>query len=100
MTLDNGSTNGQSDSHTIILCGIERFEESIRRLRLKADSQIFDADAHPIPFISFSSNQQLPRAIIDGAHRVRSVAEQIQNDLLKLNAITSDRREIIAKFGP
>ena len=70
MTLNNGSTDGEPDSHAIILSGVERFEESARSLRVEAGSCILYGEAHAIAFVSFGSNQQLPRTIVDAAHCV------------------------------
>ena len=52
-----------------------------------------------VAFLPFGPDQQLSRTIIDGAHRVQSIAEQIQNDLLQLNSIGRDQREIVGKFS-
>src|SRR5580692_1803840 len=56
MTLDNRTADRQSDSHALILCRVEGFEESVRRLRFEADSNICHAEAHPVIIIRFSSN--------------------------------------------
>jgi hypothetical protein len=57
MSLDDGMTDGQADSHTLILCRIEGFEESVRSLGFETDPYIFHAKPHPIPFLSFGSDQ-------------------------------------------
>jgi hypothetical protein len=66
----------------------------------ETDSRIFHAKAHPIPLIAFGSDQQFSRAIVDSAHRIRSIPQQIQNDLLKLDAIADDGREVVRKLMP
>ena len=40
MTLDNGATDGESDAHTVIFRGVERFEESVRSLPAWRFSQL------------------------------------------------------------
>jgi hypothetical protein len=40
----------------------------------------------------------LPRAIVDADHRVRGVAKQVQDDLLELDTIASDRREVVGEL--
>jgi len=77
---------------------VEGFEEPVRSLSFETNARIFHAKAHAIPLISFGSDQQLPRTIVDGTHGVRSIPKEVQNDLLELNAITCDWREIISKF--
>src|SRR5271170_1779773 len=54
-----------------------------------------------IAFLSLGSDHQLPRAILYPAHGVRGVLDQVQDHLLKLDAIsTGDGREIVREFGP
>src|SRR5713226_5376514 len=98
MTLDNGATDAQSDSHTVILSCVERFEEPVGGLRIETDPHIFHAEEHPIAFASFGRDQQLPRAIMNGIHRIRSIPEEVQNYLLKLDSVTCDKREIVGKL--
>src|SRR5712671_3676408 len=98
MTLDNGATDAQSDSHTVILSCVERFEESLGNLRIETDPRIFHAEEHPIFFVSFGPDQQLPGAIIDGIHRIRSIPEEVQDYLLQLHVVTCDKREVVGKL--
>src|SRR5271166_5430765 len=84
MTLDNGATDGESDSHTVILGGVERLEEPVDCLRGKSDSRILHHQTHMTVFVFFGSNQQLPRTIVNCTHRVASISEQVQDDLLQL----------------
>src|SRR3984893_14863717 len=100
MTLDNGSTDRKADPHTATLGGIERFEESAQSLRFETNPRISHGQAHTIVFVPFSPDQQLPRTIIDAAHRVGSVPKQVQDDLLKLDTIACDGRELVGKFRP
>jgi hypothetical protein len=56
--------------------------------------------SHTPPFVSFGPDQQLPRTILDSAHGVGCVPEQVQDDLLKLHSIARDNREVAGKFSP
>src|SRR5580704_13902240 len=98
MTLDDGSTDGKADPHTATLSGIECFEESARSLRFETHPRILHGLAHTIIFVSFSSDHQLPRTIVDAAHRVQGVPEQVQDDLLKLDTIACDAWEVVGKL--
>src|SRR5215470_5065697 len=100
MTLDNGATDGESNSHSVILRCVKGFEESVSKLRVETNPHIFYAEAHLIASFSFGPDQQLPPAVLDVAHRVRGIPQQVQNDLLKLNTIACDGREIVGKFRP
>jgi len=70
MTFDNGATDAKSDSHTVILSCVERFEESVGSVRAETDSRILHGQAHMIVFVSFGLDQQQPWMMDDGAHRV------------------------------
>jgi len=67
-------------------------------LRVETDSRIFHSEEHTIAFVSFGSDQQLTRAIMDGVHRIRSIPEEVQNYLLQLHAVTCDEREVVSKL--
>jgi hypothetical protein len=47
--------------------------------------------SHTILAVSFCSDQQLPLTIVDTPHRIGGVQEQVQDDLLQLNAIALNR---------
>src|SRR5271170_6234694 len=98
MTLDNGATDGESDSHTVILRGVERLEESVRSLRIEPHSRILYRQTHTIAFVSVGSDEQVPRTIVDGAHRVGCIPDEIQDDLLQLDAIAGDKKLVVGKF--
>ena len=100
MRLDNGAADGEPDSHTVGFGCVKSVENLVRSLRSKADSRIFHAQPYPSPIVPFRFNQQLSGVVVDGAHRIRSVSKQVQDDLLKLDAIAACRREVIRKFLP
>jgi hypothetical protein len=52
----------------------------------------------PSGFFQLRSKRHLPRAILYVAHSVGRVAEEIQNDLLKLNAVTVNSRQLVTEF--
>ena len=45
-------------------------------------------------------DDQLLRTVIRRAHRVESVSEQVQDDLLELPPIASDQWQVVGKLGP
>src|SRR6266566_4195074 len=53
---------------------------------------------HTIAVLPFGSDQQLPRAIVHVNHRVGGVSEQVEDDLLELDAIADDGREILGEL--
>jgi hypothetical protein len=73
-------------------------EESVHSLRIETDSSILHGQSDPISFVYFGSDQHPPRTIVNAAHRVGCVPEQVQDDLLKLHAIACDNWEVVGKF--
>src|SRR5271163_3491006 len=98
MTLDNGAANRESDTHTVILGGVERLEEFVGSLRGKSDSRILHRQKHMIIWVSFGSDQQLPRTIVNRTHCVGCIPDEVQDDLLQLHTIAGDEREPGGKF--
>src|SRR5215467_9983926 len=87
MSLDNGTTDGQPDTHAATLRCVEGLEKPLGRLRFEADSGVFDAQPYPLDVFSFGSDEQLSWAVVDGAHCVRCISQQVQDHLLKLHSI-------------
>ena len=97
--------DGQTDSHSIVFCCVESFEEFVPGFGRETGSGIFYAKAHPAAVIlfvaavfivavvfsgalvSFRSDEQFSRTIFHHSHGVRSISNQIQDDLLKLHTI-------------
>src|SRR5580698_293462 len=100
MALDYGTTDGKSDSHAVVLGCIKGLKESVHNLGIKADARIPYGEPHLIVFASFRSNLQLPGPIVHGAHGVRGVLEQIQDHLLKLDAVPCHLWEVVCEFRP
>src|SRR6266853_4345223 len=98
MTFDNGATDVQSDSHPLMLSCVERFEEPVGSLRIETDPRISHAEERLIAFVSFGPDQQLPGAIMDDIHRVRTIPDEVQNYLLQLHSVTCDKREVFGKL--
>ena len=100
MGFNDGAADGKSDSHTVGFGRIECIEDPVRCLRRETDSRILHTQPDLIAFIPLGPDEQLSRAIINCAHCVRSVSKQVQDDLLKLNAVAECRRKVIRKFLP
>src|SRR5580692_10591287 len=100
MALDYGTTDGKSDSHAVVLGGIKGLKKSVRSLSIKADARILYGESHLIVCVSLCFDPQLPWTIVHCAHGVRGVLEQIQDDLLKLDAVPCHRREVVCELRP
>ena len=98
MPLDDGAADGESDTHAVALRRVEGVKQLVHALAVEARASIPHGHAHTIAVLPFGSDQQLPRAIVHANHRVRGVAEQVQDDLLELDAIAGDVREIVGEL--
>ena len=56
-------------------------------LRIETDSGVHHAQPHAVVFFPFGFDKQLSWTIIDGVHRVQSIPDEIEDDLLQLNAV-------------
>src|SRR6185436_15361829 len=87
MFLDDGAADGEANTHAVAFRRVEGVEQLGHVLRVDTDAGIAHAHAHTIALLVLGSDQQLPRPIVHGGHRIRGVADQVQDDLLELNTI-------------
>jgi hypothetical protein len=98
MSLDDGPADREADPHTVVLRCVEGIEQLVYVVGGDAHPRIPHAHPHTIPVVPFGSDQQLPRAIVHVNHGVAGVAEQVQDDLLELDSIAGDGREILGEL--
>jgi hypothetical protein len=98
MSFDDGAADGEADTHAIAFRRVEGVEQFFHVLGIDAHARIPHAYTHTIAVLPFGSDQQVPRAIVHVNHRVGGVAEQVQDDLLELNPIAGDGREILGEL--
>src|SRR4029077_13314374 len=85
MSFDNGAADEQSDPHSVALRGVERIEERAQTLRTQANSSVADRQSHSAGVVRLGLDEELTRSILHIDHRVGGIADQIQDDLLRLN---------------
>src|SRR5215203_6129410 len=100
MFLYDRAADEQPDAHAATLARIEGFEQRVHGPWREADAGVTHRETYTRAVLTLGFDQQLSRPIVHIDHRVRSVAEQIQDDLLQLNPIARDEREIIGEFRP
>src|SRR4029077_11218151 len=98
MSFDNGAADEQSDPHSVALRGVERIEERAQTLRTQANSSVADRQSHSAGVVRLGLGEELTRSILHIDHRVGGIADQIQNDLLQLNPIAGDGREVVGEL--
>ena len=94
MPLDDGAADGEPDAHAAALGRAKGIEQLVDALAIEPHAGIPHAHADTIAVLPCGSDQQLPRPIVDANHRVRGIAEEVENDLLVLDAIANDRWEV------
>src|SRR5262252_5097611 len=100
MGLDDRAADRQPYSHSITFRCIERFEEFGCSFGAKTDSRIFHAKTHLLALLAVGFDQQHSGAVLNVDHRLRTVAEHVQYDLLELDSVARDRGEIARELRP
>jgi hypothetical protein len=100
MALDYRTTYGKSDSHPIVLGRIKSLKKSVHNMGIQADARILYSEPHRIACVSRCFDVQPPGAIVHGAHRVRGVLKQVEDDLLKLDAVPCHHWEVVRELRP
>ena len=98
MSFDDGATDGESDTHPVTFCCVEGVKQLVHDLRVDPDAGIAYHYADTIAPLSLGSDQQLPWPVVNAHHRVGSIAQQVQDDLLELDPIANDSRQVLSKL--
>ena len=98
MALDDGTADGEPDTHAVGFRCVEGVKQRVHVLRVDAHPGIPHTHAHTVAVLAFGSDQQLPRAIVHVNHRLAGVAEQVQDHLLELDTIAGDSREVVGEL--
>src|SRR5882672_12026414 len=98
MLFDDRTADGESDAHSTALGGVEGLKDLVHHVGLESDADVLHRQAHTIAFVTFSSDEQLPRPIVYASHSVGSITEQVQDHLLKLDAIGYHKRKIAGEL--
>ena len=84
-----GSANGR----------LPYFNFTVLPVRIDSLAGVTHRQSSPIRSFTRGLDQKSARPIIDFAHRVDRVEDNIQDDLLKLHAIATDRRQIVSEVS-
>lgn len=100
MTLDDRAADGEADAHSLALCREERVKQALRIFSIEAYADIPYGYAQRVASAPLDADQHVSRTIVDGAHRIRGVVDEIQDDLLKLDAIANDFGQVVRELSP
>src|SRR5215216_6782777 len=98
MSLDDRPADAEPDTHAVALRCVEGVKELVHALGVDAYASIPHADTYATTALPFGSDQQVSRAIVHFNHRIGRVAEKVQDDLLELDPIAGDGREILREL--
>jgi hypothetical protein len=86
MRLNDGSADGQSHAHSLGFRRKERLEDAFKIRPADPSSGIFDGNEYAMAIGLFAANSEYPGTIIDRAHGLNGIGNQVEQDLLQLNA--------------
>lgn len=89
MPLYDGAADGQPDPHAAGLGAEERFEELVDELGVHSHARVLHRQQYPASRDLPGADDQPPGTSINLPHRVRSIAEPVDDDLLELDTIAS-----------
>ena len=92
---DDGPANRKPHPHSAGLRGVERFEHLLELFRINPWAGIAHRHEHTTAGPALLGlDRQLSRPILDRAHCFDSVQDQVHDDLLELNTIAQNRRQL------
>ena len=104
MRLHDRAADRQPHAHAIWLGGVEGVEELFSRFRSNSDTGISHRNKNLVALSQPRLHDQLAGPAGDGGHRFETVDEQIDDDLLELDAIAKHfgetSRKVRLQRGP
>jgi len=98
MSLDDRTTDGQSDAHAAVFCRVEGVEQLVEMLTVEADAGVPNDDSNTLFAVCLGPNDHSPGTIVNARHCLGGVAKQVQDDLLELDAIAHDEWKRIGEL--
>src|SRR5207249_1373720 len=83
---------------TVGFCREEGGEDLIQSLWVDAFSSIFYRGDHSTVFVRGRANNHFTLVVADTLHRVRAVRHEVQHDLLQLDAVANDPRQVLGQL--
>ena len=91
---DDASTDRQPHAHAGRLGGEERIKDAMTDRFLDSNSRVPDRDLNAAFAVDLRFNPQDARSLGHAAHGIRSVHDQVHDDLLQLDAISQCKRKV------
>jgi len=100
VSLDDRPADRQADTHAVDLGREERVEQLVHAVAVEAHAGVPHRQADPVAILVPGTDHDLSRAAVNADHGIRSVAEQIEDDLLQLDPISVDGRQVLRQLRP
>ena len=98
MRFDDRTADRQPHPQTAGLRRVEGREEVLKTRRSQSRPRILHRDQHAVRFGLSGGDEQLSRPFRDRAHRFDRVDDEIEDNLLQLDAIAFDERQTLPEF--
>ena len=95
VAFDDGAADRKAHAQSFRLAGDEGIEDRLERVRGDSRAAVLNVDQH-VRFVNRTrAHDQAPRAVESGSvHGAEGIEHQVQDDLLKLDAVALDRADV------
>jgi hypothetical protein len=97
MGFDDRTADRQSHAYPVGLGRVEWVEEALETLRAQSGTRISHNDEHAVRLLH-SADHQLAGPLAGVAHRFDGVDDQVDDNLLQLDAIASNERQALREL--
>ena len=98
MRLDNRPADRQAHSHAAGLCRVERLEQPVQIACRKPGAQVAHRYQHAIGSVSLCADAEMTMSA-DVRHCLDGIEDEIEDNLLHLDSVPVDRRDLGAELG-
>src|SRR5262249_37617050 len=99
MGFDDRAADCQSHSHAVGFCRVEWFKETRERLRSQPRASILNPNVEILQFVLTGGDEHLSSTLVDCAHRLKGIENEVEHDLLKLYPVTGNDRQAFRELG-
>src|SRR5262249_61184948 len=99
MGLDNGAADGEADPHAMGLGRVKNLKELAERPSVQPGPRIPHRYEYTTRSVFRRRNHQVSLRVVTSAHGFDRVREESEDDLLQLDPVSPDERQIVCQFG-
>ena len=99
MTLDDRTTDAQPHPHSVGLGAVQRLEEFVSVAWRDPSTNVMHAERDLVVVILHRRDRDDPVLLVGARHRLDGVLDQVEDDLLQQDAVSSHERRIVSKIA-